>query len=48
MARAEFFGSHFKNCEFLSVDLTASNFDKRELKSTVFFKSNLNLMQFRK
>lgn len=44
MTRAEFFDTHFKNCEFLGVDLAASNFDWCKLKSTRFFKSNLNLI----
>ena len=44
MTRAEFYDTHFKNCEFLGVDLAASDFDRCKLKSTRFFKSNLNLI----
>ena len=28
MTRAEFYDTHFKNCEFLGVDLVASDFDR--------------------
>lgn len=44
VTRVEFYDTHFKNCEFLGVDLAASNFDRCKLKSTKFFKSNLNLI----
>ena len=39
MTRAKFYDTHFKNFEFLSVDLAASDFDGCKLKSTRFFKS---------
>ena len=42
MTRAEFYDTHFKNCEFLNVNLAGSDFDRCKLKSTKFFKSNLN------
>lgn len=44
MTRAEFYDTHFKNFEFLGVDLAASNFDRCKLESTRFFKSNLNFI----
>lgn len=44
MTRAEFQDTHFKNCEFLGVDLPASDFDRCKLESPRFFKSNLNLI----
>ena len=42
MTRAEFYDTHFKNCEYLNVNLAGSDFDRCKLKSTKFFKSNLN------
>ena len=44
MTRIEFYDTHFKNCEFLGVDLAAIDFNKCKLESTRFFKSNLNLI----
>jgi uncharacterized protein YjbI with pentapeptide repeats len=44
MTRAEFYDTHFKNCEFLGVDLGASNFDRCKFEGTRFFKSNLDLI----
>lgn len=44
MTKAEFYDTHFKNCEFLGVDLATSDFDRCKLESTRFFKSNLNLI----
>ena len=44
MTRAEFYDTHFKNCEFLNVNLAGSDFDRCKLKSTKFFKSNLNFI----
>jgi len=44
MTRAEFYDTHFKNCEFLSIDLVVSNFDSCKLEITRFFKSNLNFI----
>jgi uncharacterized protein YjbI with pentapeptide repeats len=44
MTRAEFYDIHFKNCEFLGVDLARSDFDSCKFKGTRFFKSNLDLI----
>ena len=44
MTRAEFYDTHFKNCEFLGVDLAASDFDDCKLETTRFLKSNLNFI----
>lgn len=44
MTRAKFYDIHFKSCQFLDVDLAASDFDRCKLESTRFFKSNLNLI----
>ena len=44
MTRAEFYDAHFKNYEFLGVDLAASDFDNCKLKTTRFFKSNLDFI----
>ena len=44
MTRVEFYDTHFKNCEFLCVDLTASDFDSCKLETIGFFKSNLNFI----
>jgi uncharacterized protein YjbI with pentapeptide repeats len=44
MTRAEFYDSSFTNCNFLAVDLAASDFDSCKLKRTTFFKSNLDLI----
>lgn len=42
MTRAEFYDT--QNCEFLSVDLGASDFDNCKLETTRFFKSNLSFI----
>lgn len=44
MTRAEFYDTHFKNCEFLGVDLAANGFDNYKLETTRFFKSNLDFI----
>lgn len=44
MTRAEFYNTHFKNFEFLGVDLAASDFDNWKLETTEFFKSNLDFI----
>ena len=44
MTRAEFYDTYFKNCEFLGVDLAASDFGNCKLETTRFFKSNLDLI----
>ena len=44
MTEEEFYNIHFKNCEFLGVDLAASDFDNCKLKTIRFFKSNLNFI----
>jgi len=37
MTRAEFSDTHFKNCEFLGVNLGASDFDRCKFETTRFF-----------
>ena len=44
MTKAEFSRTHFKNCEFVGVNLGASDFDECKLETTRFFKSNLNFI----
>ena len=44
MTRTEFYDTHFKNCEFLGMNLTASDFYTCTLETTRFFKSNLDLI----
>jgi uncharacterized protein YjbI with pentapeptide repeats len=44
MTKAEFYDTHFKNCEFLGFDLAASDFDNCKLETIIFFKSNLNFI----
>jgi len=41
MTRAEFYDIHFKNCEFLGVDLAASDFWRCEFFETTFNNTNL-------
>ena len=41
MTRADFYDTHFQNCEFSGVDLAGSDFDCCKFKRTKFFKSNL-------
>ena len=42
MTRTKFYGAHFKNSEFLDIDLAASDFNNCKLDVTRFFKSNLD------
>ena len=44
MIRTEFYDTNFKNCEFLGVNLVASDFDSCKLETTRFSKSNLNFI----
>ena len=44
MTRAEFDYTHFKNCEFLGVNLAASSFYYCTFHTTTFFKNNLSLI----
>lgn len=46
MTRAEFYDSSFTNCNFLKVDLAASDFDSCKFQKTIFFESNLVLILF--
>jgi uncharacterized protein YjbI with pentapeptide repeats len=44
MTRTEFYDTYFKNCEFLGVDLAASDFYSCKFKGRKFLKSNFDFI----
>ncbi len=44
MRRGDFYKTHFKNCEFLGVDLSASDIDSCKFKETKFLQSKLQFI----